>query len=73
MEKNLQLSIFEAITRYKISQLGRRYGAELVVKVCKEIRTAGRDEVFFGVCGWNSEMTGGEALEGLEGTVIRTV
>ena len=66
MEKNPQMSIFEAVTKHKISQLARKYGDKLVVKVWKEIKTAGGDEAFFSVCGWKSEMTLMEALECLE-------
>lgn len=66
MEKNPQMSIFEAVTEHKTSQLARKYGDELVVKVWKEIKTAGGDEAFFSVCGWKSEMTQMEALEGLD-------
>ena len=60
------MSIFEAVTKHKISQLARKYGDELVVKVWKEIKAAGGDEAFFGVCGWKAEMTQMEALEGLD-------
>ena len=58
--------IFEAVTTHKISQLARKYGDELVVKVWEEIKAAGGDEAFFSVCGWKSEMTQREALEGLD-------
>ena len=64
MEKNPQMSIFEAVTRHRISQLARKYGDELVVKIWKEIKTGG-DEAFFSGCGWKPEMTQMEALEGL--------
>jgi transcription elongation factor Elf1 len=60
------MPIFEAVTKHKISQLARKYGDKLVVKVWKEIKTAGGDEAFFSVCGWKSEMTQMEALEGLD-------
>lgn len=66
MEKNPQMPIFEVVTRHKISQLARKYGDELIVKVWKEIKTAGGDEAFFSVCGWKSEMTQVKALEGLD-------
>ncbi len=66
METNPQLSMCEAVTRHKISQLIRKYGDELVLKVWEEIKTAGGDEAFFSVCGWKSEMTQMEALEGLD-------
>ena len=66
MKNNPQMSIFEAVTKRKISELARQYGDELVVKVWKDIKTAGGDEAFFSVCGWKSEMTQLEALEGLD-------
>jgi transcription elongation factor Elf1 len=66
LETNPQMSIVEAVTKHKISQLARKYGDELVGKVWKEIKTVGGDEAFFGLCGWKSEMTQMEALEGLD-------
>lgn len=62
MQTNPQLQMFEVAMGSKLSQLAKKYSKNLIAKIWDDIKTAGGDEAFLGVCGWKSEMTLAEAL-----------
>ncbi len=46
------MQIFKAVLHHRISQLIRKYGDELVLKIWEERKTAGRHDAYFDVFGW---------------------
>jgi len=66
LKNDPQIQILQAAMAQKISQLAKKYGLEVVVKVWEEVKMVDRDRAFYSLFGWKSEMTLREALEGLD-------